>query len=70
MISLLCELNTKKNRFIDLPDLSAAIYRTDLLKILMEYLTSWPPPSPSPQVVDLVITTADFEADLTRWKLK
>ncbi|XP_056846428.1 uncharacterized protein LOC108835716 isoform X2 [Raphanus sativus] len=56
-------------RFIDLPDLSAAIYRTDLLKILMEYLTSWPPPSPSPQVVDLVITTADFEADLTRWKL-
>nr|VDD34137.1 unnamed protein product [Brassica oleracea] len=56
-------------RFIDLPDLSAAIYRTDLLKILIEYLISWPPPSPSPQVVDLVITTADFEADLTRWKL-
>ncbi|XP_009122050.1 uncharacterized protein LOC103846803 isoform X1 [Brassica rapa] len=56
-------------RFIDLPDLSAAIYRTDLLKILIEYLITWPPPSPSPQVVDLVITTADFEADLTRWKL-
>ncbi|KAL0888189.1 hypothetical protein Bca101_012172 [Brassica carinata] len=56
-------------RFIDLPDLSAAIYRTDLLKILMEYLITWPPPSPCPQVVDLVITTADFEADLTRWKL-
>uniref|UniRef100_A0A0D3EGF9 Uncharacterized protein n=1 Tax=Brassica oleracea var. oleracea TaxID=109376 RepID=A0A0D3EGF9_BRAOL len=52
-------------RFIDLPDLSAAIYRTDLLKILIEYLITWPPPSPSPQVVDLVITTADFEADLT-----
>ncbi|KAF3563116.1 hypothetical protein DY000_02019333 [Brassica cretica] len=56
-------------RFIDLPHLSAAIYRTDLLKILIEYLITWPPPSPSPQVVDLVITTADFEADLTRWKL-
>ncbi|KAG5377066.1 hypothetical protein IGI04_041662 [Brassica rapa subsp. trilocularis] len=56
-------------RFINLPDLSAAIYRTDLLKILIEYLITWPPPSPSPQVVDLVITTADFEADLTRWKL-
>ncbi|EOA22210.1 hypothetical protein CARUB_v10002794mg [Capsella rubella] len=55
--------------FIDLPQLSAAIYSVDLFNRLREYLTAWPPPSPSPPVVDLIITTADFEADRSRWNI-
>ncbi|ESQ40995.1 hypothetical protein EUTSA_v10015247mg [Eutrema salsugineum] len=57
-------------RYIDLPNLSAAIYSVDLFNRLREYVTAWPPPSPSPPVVDLVIATADFEADLSRWNIK
>ncbi|CAN8299058.1 unnamed protein product [Cochlearia groenlandica] len=56
-------------RFIDLPNISSAIYRVDLFNTLRKHLITWTPPSPSLPVVDLIITTSDFEADLSRWNL-
>ncbi|CAH2043347.1 unnamed protein product [Thlaspi arvense] len=55
--------------FIDLPNLSAAIYSVDLCNRLREFLLVWPPPGPSPPVVDLVITTADFQRDISSWNI-
>ncbi|CAN6821506.1 unnamed protein product [Brassica oleracea] len=55
--------------YIDLPNLSASIYSVDLCNRLREFLLVWPPPGPSPPVVDLVITTADFQRDITSWNI-
>uniref|UniRef100_A0A1J3H0H0 Uncharacterized protein n=1 Tax=Noccaea caerulescens TaxID=107243 RepID=A0A1J3H0H0_NOCCA len=55
--------------FIDLPNLSASIYSVDLCNRLREFLLVWPPPGPSPPVVDLVITTADFQRDISSWNI-
>ncbi|KAG7535580.1 hypothetical protein ISN45_Aa08g029930 [Arabidopsis thaliana x Arabidopsis arenosa] len=55
--------------FIDLPNHSAAIYSVDLCNRLREFLLVWPPPGPSPAVVDLVITTADFQRDISSWNI-
>ncbi|CAN8264255.1 unnamed protein product [Cochlearia groenlandica] len=55
--------------FIDLPNLSASIYSVDLCNRLREFLLVWLPPGPSPPVVDLVITTADFQRDISSWNI-
>ncbi|VVB18127.1 unnamed protein product [Arabis nemorensis] len=55
--------------FIDLPNLSASIYSVDLCNRLREFLLVWAPPGPSPPVVDLVITTADFQRDISSWNI-
>ncbi|XP_010519228.1 PREDICTED: uncharacterized protein LOC104798734 [Tarenaya hassleriana] len=55
--------------FIDLRNISAAIYSVDLCNRLQGFLLAWPPPGPSPPVVDLVITTADFQTDISCWKI-
>ncbi|XP_023639737.1 uncharacterized protein LOC17874910 isoform X2 [Capsella rubella] len=55
--------------FIDLPNHSAAIYSVDLCNRLREFLLVWPPPGPSPAVVDLVISTADFQRDISSWNI-
>ncbi|KAH0923097.1 hypothetical protein HID58_023115 [Brassica napus] len=55
--------------YIDLPNLSASIYSVDLCNRLREFLLVCPPPGPSPPVVDLVITTADFQRDITSWNI-
>ncbi|XP_010484364.1 PREDICTED: uncharacterized protein LOC104762712 isoform X2 [Camelina sativa] len=55
--------------FIDLPNYSAAIYSVDLCNRLREFLLVWPPPGPSPAVVELVITTADFQRDISSWNI-
>ncbi|KAK8309012.1 hypothetical protein V6Z12_D02G100900 [Gossypium hirsutum] len=55
--------------FIDLPNLSASIYSTELCNRLRAFLLASPPPGPSPPVVELVIETADFHRDLASWNI-
>ncbi|KAA3484839.1 Phosphoglucose isomerase [Gossypium australe] len=55
--------------FIDLPNLSASIYSTELCNRLGAFLLACPPPGPSPPVVELVIETADFHRDLASWNI-
>ncbi|XP_057470363.1 uncharacterized protein LOC130759232 [Actinidia eriantha] len=55
--------------FIDLPNLSSAIYSAELCGRLRAFLIACPPTGPSPPVADLVIATADFQRDLSRWNI-
>ncbi|XWS21422.1 hypothetical protein CRYUN_Cryun30bG0053700 [Craigia yunnanensis] len=55
--------------FIDLPNLSASIYSTELCSRLCAFLLACPPSGPSPPVAELVIATADFQLDLTSWNI-
>ncbi|XP_052190271.1 uncharacterized protein LOC127799978 isoform X2 [Diospyros lotus] len=55
--------------FIDLPNLSSAIYSTELCTRLRAFLIACPPTSPSPPVAELVIATADFQRDLASWNI-
>ncbi|KAF5942663.1 hypothetical protein HYC85_020305 [Camellia sinensis] len=56
--------------FIDLPNLSSAIYSAELCSRLRAFLIACPPTGPSPPVAELVIATADFQRDLARWNIK
>lgn len=53
--------------FIDLPNLSSAIYSAELCNRLRAFLIACPPTGPSPPVAELVIATADFQRDLASW---
>ncbi|XP_023535679.1 uncharacterized protein LOC111797041 isoform X1 [Cucurbita pepo subsp. pepo] len=55
--------------FVDLPNLSASIYSTELCSRLRSFLIACPPTGPSPSVAELVIATADFQRDLARWNI-
>ncbi|XP_047327055.1 uncharacterized protein LOC124930749 [Impatiens glandulifera] len=55
--------------FIDLPNLSSAIYSVELCNRLREFLIACPPAGPSPHVAELVIATADFQRDLSSWRI-
>ncbi|CAH8275482.1 unnamed protein product [Arabidopsis lyrata] len=55
--------------FLDLPNLSASIYSTDLCNRLRAFLVACPPSGPSPTVAELVIATADFQRDLSSWNI-
>ncbi|XP_023524025.1 uncharacterized protein LOC111788085 isoform X1 [Cucurbita pepo subsp. pepo] len=55
--------------FVDLPNLSASIYSTELCTRLRSFLIACPPTGPSPAVAELVIATADFQRDLARWSI-
>ncbi|KAF8023348.1 hypothetical protein BT93_F0754 [Corymbia citriodora subsp. variegata] len=55
--------------FIDLPNLSSAIYSSELCNRLRAFLTACPPSGPSPPVAELVIATSDFQRDLGCWKI-
>ncbi|XP_071692886.1 uncharacterized protein [Rutidosis leptorrhynchoides] len=55
--------------FIDLPNLSAAIYSVELSSRLRAFLVACPPTAPCPHVTDLVIATADFQKDLATWNI-
>ncbi|KAA0038672.1 uncharacterized protein E5676_scaffold455G005750 [Cucumis melo var. makuwa] len=55
--------------FVDLPNLSASIYSTELCSRLRSFLIACPPTGPSPSVAELVIATADFQRDLARWSI-
>ncbi|CDP11484.1 unnamed protein product [Coffea canephora] len=56
--------------FIDLPNLSSAIYSAELCSRLRAFLIACPPTGPSPPVTELVIATADFQRDLSSWNIK
>ncbi|XP_013636424.1 PREDICTED: uncharacterized protein LOC106342128 [Brassica oleracea var. oleracea] len=55
--------------FIDLSNLSASIYSTDLCNRLRTFLVACPPSGPSPAVQQLVIATEDFQRDLSSWNI-
>ncbi|KAL8145434.1 hypothetical protein AgCh_003556 [Apium graveolens] len=55
--------------FIDLPNLSTAIYSAELCNRLRSFLIACPPSGPSPHVTELVIATADFQRDLSSWSI-
>ncbi|WCJ31964.1 hypothetical protein M5689_013412 [Euphorbia peplus] len=55
--------------FIDLPNLSGAIYSVDLSSRLRAFLSACPPPGPSPPITELVIAASDFQMDLASWNL-
>lgn len=55
--------------FIDLPNLSSAIYSAELCSRLRSFLIACPPTGPSPPVTELVIATADFQRDLSSWNI-
>ncbi|GMY11430.1 hypothetical protein FCV25MIE_06669 [Fagus crenata] len=55
--------------FIDLPDISSAVYSLDLCNRLRAFLVACPPPRLSAHVAELVIATADFQRDLACWNI-
>ncbi|KAK7258316.1 hypothetical protein RIF29_23889 [Crotalaria pallida] len=54
---------------IDLTNITAAVYSTELCKRLKAFLAAWPPSSPQAHVNELLVATADFERDLESWKI-
>ncbi|KAK9285459.1 hypothetical protein L1049_024652 [Liquidambar formosana] len=54
---------------IDMSNIAAAVYSTELCNRLRGFLAAWPPSSPLPHVNELLIATADFERDLESWKI-
>lgn len=54
---------------IDLANITAAIYSTELCKRLKTFLSAWPPSNPQQHVNELLVATADFERDLESWNI-
>eukprot|EP00257_Ricinus_communis_P019201 XP_015578120.1 uncharacterized protein LOC8288297 isoform X1 [Ricinus communis] len=54
---------------IDLSNIAAAVYSTELCNRLKNFLSAWPPSSPQPHVNELLIAIADFERDLELWNI-
>eukprot|EP00250_Pteridium_aquilinum_P008976 c18351_g1_i1 orf=647-4504(+) len=54
---------------IDLPNITADVYCMELSERLRSFLVACPPSGPSPPVVELLIATADFQQNLTSWKI-
>ncbi|XP_020266382.1 uncharacterized protein LOC109841860 [Asparagus officinalis] len=54
---------------IDLPNISASLYSTELCKRLRSFLASCPPSKPSTHVTKLLIAAADFERNLASWSI-
>lgn len=55
--------------FVDLPNLSSALYSADLSRILRDFLVLCPSTAPSPHVIELLIATVDFQKDLDSWNV-
>ncbi|XP_020576608.1 uncharacterized protein LOC110022142 isoform X2 [Phalaenopsis equestris] len=54
---------------IDLPNIAASIYSVHLCQRLRNFLSAFPPSKPAPHVIELLVTTADFERDLNSWSI-
>ncbi|KAK8517885.1 hypothetical protein V6N13_128043 [Hibiscus sabdariffa] len=54
---------------IDLSNITAAVYSTELCKRLTGFLAASPPSCPAPHVNELLIAIADFERDLESWNI-
>ncbi|XP_075084344.1 uncharacterized protein LOC142167880 isoform X2 [Nicotiana tabacum] len=55
--------------FLDLPNLSSAIYSTELCSRLRAFLVACPPTGPSSPVAELVVATADLQKDFSAWNI-
>ncbi|KAL8229027.1 hypothetical protein R6Q57_013927 [Mikania cordata] len=55
--------------FIDLPNLSSALYSLELCNRMRGFLISYPPIKLSSPVTDLIVTTCDFQKDLAYWNI-
>ncbi|PON88015.1 hypothetical protein TorRG33x02_162170 [Trema orientale] len=55
--------------FINLSNITAAVYSTELSNRLRAFLAAWPPSSPQPHVNELLVATADFERNLESWNI-
>lgn len=55
---------------IDLSNIAAAVYSSELCNRLRGFLATWPPSSPQSHVNELLIATADFERNLESWKIR
>uniref|UniRef100_A0A0D9YNT1 Uncharacterized protein n=1 Tax=Oryza glumipatula TaxID=40148 RepID=A0A0D9YNT1_9ORYZ len=55
---------------IDLPNIAASLYSTELCKRLKGFLSASPPSRPLEHVAELLIATADFERDLDSWQVR
>ncbi|TKY57527.1 hypothetical protein E2542_SST21978 [Spatholobus suberectus] len=54
---------------IDLTNITAAVYSTELCNRLRAFLSALPPSSPQPHVNELLVATADFERDFESWNI-
>ncbi|PRQ52410.1 hypothetical protein RchiOBHm_Chr2g0155201 [Rosa chinensis] len=54
---------------IDLSNITAAIYSTELCNRLRAFLAAWPPSGPQPHVNELLVVVADFERNLESWDI-
>lgn len=55
---------------IDLSNITAAIYSTELCNRLRAFLAAWPPSGPQPHVNELLVAIADFERNLESWNIR
>ncbi|GLT49920.1 hypothetical protein SLA2020_234460 [Shorea laevis] len=54
---------------IDLSNIAAAVYSTELCNRVRGFLAAWPPSSPQLHVNELLIAITDFERDLESWSI-
>ncbi|KAJ0052673.1 hypothetical protein Pint_01782 [Pistacia integerrima] len=54
---------------IDLSNIAAAVYSTELCNRLRGFLAAWPASSPLPHVNELLVAVADFERHLESWNI-
>ncbi|XP_022943284.1 uncharacterized protein LOC111448102 [Cucurbita moschata] len=54
---------------IDLSNITAAVYSTELCNRLRGFLSAWPPSGPLPYINELLVATADFERSLESWNI-
>lgn len=55
---------------IDLSNIAAAVYSTELCNRLRGFLAAWPASSPLPHVNELLVAVADFEWDIESWNIR
>ncbi|GAB4859291.1 hypothetical protein Ancab_010753 [Ancistrocladus abbreviatus] len=55
---------------IDLSNIAAAVYSTELCKRLKRFLAACPPSCPQPHVNELLVATVDFERSLESWNIR
>ncbi|XP_009601182.1 uncharacterized protein [Nicotiana tomentosiformis] len=55
--------------FLDLPNLSSAIYSMELCSRLRAFLVAYPPTGPSSPVAELIVATADLQKDFSAWNI-
>lgn len=55
---------------IDLSNIAAAIYSTELCNRIRAFLAALPPSGPQPHVNELLIAIAEFERNLESWNIR